>query len=78
LCYLYDVLVVSGTFQQHISDITEVFQRLQETGLKLGPCKRNFAQSECVFLGHLIFKEGIQPPRDLVCAIQEYPPPKFN
>ena len=32
LCYLDDVLVLSEKFQQHISDITEVFQRLQGTG----------------------------------------------
>jgi len=54
LCYLDDVLVVSETFQQHISDITRVFQRLQGTGLMLGFRKCNFAKRECVYLGHLV------------------------
>jgi hypothetical protein len=57
--------------------LTLLFQRLQGTSLKLGSRKCNFAQRECVYLGHFISKEVIQPSRDHVCAIQEYPPLKY-
>ncbi|CAG2216979.1 unnamed protein product [Mytilus edulis] len=76
LCYLDDVLICSETFEQHITDLQEVFHRFRSAGLKLGPKKCSFAQSSCIFLGHSISKEGVSPPPDRVQAIQEYPPPK--
>ncbi|CAC5422384.1 unnamed protein product [Mytilus coruscus] len=76
LCYLDDVLITSETFEQHLSDLHEVFNRLQAAGLKLGPKKCHFAQKSCLFLGHLISKDGIQPPPDRITAVQEYPSPR--
>ena len=76
LCYLDDVLIAAETFDQHISDLHDVFSRLQAAGLKLGPKKCSVAQQSCTFLGHLILKEGIQPPPDRVRAIQDFPSPK--
>jgi hypothetical protein len=44
LCYLDDVLVCSETFQQHISDLNDIFTRFRNAGLKLNPkvflCKK--------------------------------------
>ena len=76
LCYLDDVLICSETFEQHIDDLQIVFDRFRLAGLKLRPKKCSFAQSSCVFLGHLISKDGISPPPDRVDAIQNYPAPK--
>ena len=50
LCYLDDVLIFSETFDQHLSDLQEVFDRFHAAGLKLLPEKGRFAQSHCVFL----------------------------
>ncbi|CAG2206143.1 unnamed protein product [Mytilus edulis] len=52
---------------------TEVFQRFRAAGLKLGQKKCSFAASSCVFIGHLISKDGIRPPPDRVKAISDYP-----
>lgn len=76
LCYLDDCLIFSSTFEQHLKDLTTVFQRFREAGLKLGPKKCVFARRECVFLGHLISRDGIRPPPDRVKAVQDYPIPK--
>ncbi|CAC5424650.1 unnamed protein product [Mytilus coruscus] len=76
LCYLDDVLICSESFDQHISDLGEVLGRFRDAGLKLGPKKCSFATQSCVFLGHLISKDGILPPADRVQAIQEYPAPR--
>ncbi|CAG2218638.1 unnamed protein product [Mytilus edulis] len=76
LCYLDDVLICSETFDQHMSDLSEVLGRFRNAGLKLGPKKCSFAAQSCVFLGHLISKDGILPPADRVQAIQEYPAPR--
>ncbi|CAC5398333.1 unnamed protein product [Mytilus coruscus] len=76
LCYLDDILVASETFDQHIEDLQNVFQRLSNAGLKLGPKKCTFAQNSCIYLGHKISNKGIEPPPDRVQAIVDYPKPK--
>ena len=73
LCYLDDVLICSETFDKHMDDLKNVFDRFREAGLKLGPKKCSFAADSCIFLGHLISKDGILPPPDRVKAISEYP-----
>lgn len=76
LCYLDDVLIFSETFEQHLADLQEVFDRFRVAGLKLSPAKCKFAHSKCVFLGHEISKHGIRPPSDRLKAVSEYPVPK--
>ena len=76
LCYLDDVLICSETFEGHIRDLTEIFDRFRSAGLKLGPKKCYFAQQSCVFLGHEISKDGIKPPKNRVQAIVDFPEPK--
>jgi len=56
--------------------LTNVFSRLTEAGLKLGPSKCLFTQRKCVFLGQEISSEGIRPPSDKVEIIQCYLAPK--
>ena len=34
LCYIDDILVISETFDEHIHDLQEVFDRLRKSGLK--------------------------------------------
>ncbi|MCG8077951.1 MAG: DDE-type integrase/transposase/recombinase, partial [Candidatus Thiodiazotropha taylori] len=76
LCYLDDVLIFSETFNQHLSDLQEVFDRFRAAGLKLSPEKCRFAQSHCIFLGHQISRQGVSPPSDRLKAVSEYPVPK--
>ena len=76
LCYLDDILVVSETFEEHICDLQEVFDRLRKSGLKFSPRKCMFTQQRCVYLGHEISKGGLKPPSDRLKSIAEYPVPK--
>jgi hypothetical protein len=62
---------VSETFDQHIQDLDAVFTRLKAAGLTLGPQKCKFAQNSCIYLGHTISKDGIQPPPDRFEVIKE-------
>ena len=76
LCYLDDVLIFSETYEQHLSDLNEIFDRFRKAGLKLNPQKCSFAKSSCIYLGHHISKDGIKPPPNRVNALMNYPPPK--
>ena len=76
LCYLDDVLIFSETFEQHLSDLQEVFNRFREAGMKLSPSKCTFAQESCLFLGHELSRFGMRPPADRLQAVSDYPVPK--
>ncbi|CAC5414791.1 unnamed protein product [Mytilus coruscus] len=75
-CYLDDVLLCSETFEKHLNDLNEIFERFRSAGLKLGAKKCYFANKKCVFLGHDLSKDGIRPPKDSIQAITDYPEPK--
>ena len=52
LVYLDDVVVFSRTFDDHLRDLTMVFDRLAEAGLKLKPSKCAFCCAELLYLGY--------------------------
>ena len=37
LCYLDNLCIVTDTFENHLKNLHEVLQRLEQSGLKLGP-----------------------------------------
>ena len=59
LSYLDDLVITSPKFDQHLEEVKEVFSRLREANLKIGPKKCSFAQNKSVFLGH--FTRGSTP-----------------
>ena len=75
LCYLDDVLIFSETYDQHMKDLQEVFDRFRQAGLKLSPQKCTFAQRRTIFLGSEMSSEGIRPPSDRSKAFSDYPVP---
>ncbi|GBM00287.1 Retrovirus-related Pol polyprotein from transposon 297 [Araneus ventricosus] len=54
LMYLDDIIIVGRTFEEHLNNLREVFQRLQKANLKLSPKKCRFFQKEVTYLGHII------------------------
>ena len=65
LVYLDDVLVPGRNFQEHLTNLREVFQRLREAHLKLSPEKCELLQREVRYLRHIVSIEGIatDPPK---------------
>ena len=59
LTYIDDCLVYSGSFDQHLKDLTKVFDRLSRHGLTLGPKKCHLCVSSVHFLGHVVNEQGI-------------------
>ena len=75
LTYLDDVLIYSKTFEEHVSLLRQVFQRLREAGLKLQLKKCKFFQSSVRYLGHVISQQGATIDPDKVSAISKFPRP---
>ena len=74
--YLDDVLVISESFEEHLEHLKDVFTKLQRAGLKVGPSKCQFCQSEVLYLGHAITPNGLKPANRTVQKIQQFKPPK--
>ena len=76
LFYLDDIIVFSSTWEEHLSRLREVFERLRHAKLKLGGAKCTFTAKEVSYLGHRVTEEGLLPDPSLLAAIRDIPPPK--
>ena len=59
LIYLDDLLIYSGSVEEHIKRLDFVFTRLAVHGLKLKPKKCHFFQKQVDYLGHIVSGDGI-------------------
>ena len=75
LCFLDDIIVFSRSFDEHISRLSQVFERLNSFNLKLKPRKCEFFQPEVAYLGHRISADGISTDPGKVEAIKNWRQP---
>jgi len=77
VCFVYidDILVCSRTFQEHLTHLRAVLQRLRDANLKLKLRKCSFLRPEVHYLGHVISKGGIAPDPSKTEKVQNYPVP---
>ena len=76
LVYLDDINVFLRTFDEHLTHLEQVFNRLIKNNLKLKPSKCQFFKSQIDYLGFVIDKDGLRPQSPKVEAIQKMPTPK--
>ena len=58
LPYLDDVIVYSGTFEEHIESVRKVLQCLRERGIKLKAKRCQLFMKEVCYLGRLVSADG--------------------
>ena len=74
--YIDDCLVITkGDWNDHLSKLDTVLQRLGDAGLKVNATKSYFGHSELEYLGYWITRDGIQPLPKKVEAIQKIATP---
>ena len=71
LVYLDDIMVMGKTFEEHLTNLEEVFSRMKEANLKLNPKKCLLFQKEVEFLGHTVSSNGIKTTETKIKAICE-------
>ena len=76
LVYLDDVIVIGRTFDEHLSNLREVFQRVRDAGLKLKPAKCAFFQEKVFYLGHEVSRKGVATDPTKVDRVAHWPAPK--
>ena len=75
LIYLDDIIIMSSTFNDHLSRLCSVFDRLQNAGLRLKPPKCIFLQWKVSFLGHVVSEKGIQTDPEKTASVCDWPTP---
>src|SRR4051812_6348407 len=75
LVYLDDILVFSKTFEQHLTDLDDVFSRLRDNGISLKAKKCEFCIDKIIYLGFQLSKEGIAPDPLKIKAVENMPLP---
>ena len=73
--YLDDIVIYSPTLQDHVVHLEMVLDRLRQNQLYVKKEKREFAQTDIKFLGHLISKSEIRMDGAKVAAIRDWPAP---
>jgi hypothetical protein len=75
--YINDILIYSGSLEEHAQHLGKVFQRLRENKLYAKHEKCEFGVMEVHFLGHKITQEGLKMDDHKVKAIVDWRPPKL-
>ncbi|GBM64254.1 Retrovirus-related Pol polyprotein from transposon 297 [Araneus ventricosus] len=73
LVYVDDIIIVRGTFEEHLNNLRKLFQRLQKANFKLNPKKCRFFQREVAYLGHVISEEGVKTDPEKIKAVVDWP-----
>ena len=76
LVYLDDIMVFDQNFEEHMSRLSLVLDRVRQAGLKISPKKCDLFKKEVAFLGHIVGKEGISTDPKKIEAVSEWPRPK--
>lgn len=69
--YLDDLMVFSGSNDEHLHHLRIVFQKCRKFGISLNPKKSLFSMDEGKLLGHIISKDGIHIDPSRMEAIQQ-------
>ena len=75
LVYIDDVIIPGRCFEDHLSNLQAVFQRLRQAGLKLQPKKCAFLQRQVNYLGHVVTCDGVAADPTKVEKVATWPTP---
>ncbi len=70
-CYVYDVIIATSTFDQHIDRIGEVLSCLRRAGLECTSNNCEFLKTSIKYLGRIIDNERVRPdPQSIETVLQ--------
>jgi hypothetical protein len=72
--YIDDLVIHSTTWEEHLTQIRTVFQRLRLAGLTAKPQKCQLGMSRCVYLGHVV-GSGLVQLEGVRCKVWSLFPP---
>jgi transposase InsO family protein len=76
MVYIDDILIYSGTADEHEQLVEWVLRRLQDEGYYAHPDKCEFFRHQVEFLGHVISASGVAVQQHKVQRVREWPVPQ--
>ncbi|KAI5696836.1 hypothetical protein M8J75_000897 [Diaphorina citri] len=76
IIYLDDILIFSRTWDEHVTHVALVLERLQHSGLTVSLKKCQFGRASLEYLGHVITADGNFPMEKHFRAIKDREPPR--
>jgi hypothetical protein len=73
--YLDDIIIFSNSWSDHLRHIKLVLQRIRSAGLTIKKAKCVFATAVVEFLGHTVGLGKVEPRRQTVKALLDFPTP---
>ena len=73
--FIDDIIIFSSTFEEHLSRLKEVFDRIREANLKLSPEKCSFFKTKVKYVGHIISEQGVETDPEKIDKIINWPTP---
>lgn len=74
--YLDDIIIISSTFDDHVSLLERVLKKLRSANLTINLSKCQFFRSQLRYLGYVVDSQGLRTDPEKVEAILNYPTPK--
>jgi len=75
IVYIDDILIMTKSFDEHMSLVEKVLTTLHTNGIKVKADKCELFKNEVEFLGHIIGKTGIRKSPQYVDKVKHYPKP---
>ena len=76
--YIDNLLIASLSANEHRHYLHAVFQCLNKYGIVINPLKCMFGVKALIFLGQHVSNSGIQPLKDKVQAVEDFPQPNVQ
>lgn len=76
LVYMDDIIVFSTSLQEHIINLSKIFETLRKYNMKIQLDKSEFLRKEVAFLGHVVTADGVRTNPDKIETIKNWPLPK--
>ena len=73
--YLDDLIVFSYNWEDHLTHLRVMLNRLGEVGLTTKPSKCQLAMAECTYLGHVVGNGVVKPETTKLQTIEQFPLP---
>jgi len=70
--YLDDIIIINNNFEDHSKLLSIIFDRLNNSGLKVSVGKCRFCVPELKYLGYLVDAQGLRPDPEKVEAIVNF------
>ena len=67
--YINDILITGKTPEEHLHNLDQVMNWLEQAGVTLKESKCTFAAPSVEYLGHIIDKDGLYPSKEKLQAI---------